>query len=575
MGFQLSSVLSWLLGPETAEPPDRPLHLWPRWLFLRAIGIIYFSAFYSLEFQIKGLIGTDGILPAGQYLQSLGQYFAGTQRFWYAPSMLWLGSGNRALEILCWAGLLASLLLIFNLWPRATLLICFVAFLSFVSVAQDFSGYQSDGMLLEAGFICLFFAPPGLRPGLGRAHPPSRASFYLLRWEWFRIYFESGVVKLASGDISWRHLTAMDDYYQNGPLPTWLGWYVQQLPHWFHASTTVLTLSVELVVVWMLFLPRRFRIILFCIVTPFEIAIILTANYAFLNYLVLSLGILLLDDKFLDAVLPERVRQFFAERNAGAGAAAPAQPANSPSPISPATNSTVATPPTAWFTKLRSGTEITRIALSGILFVWIFYATSAALLGMLVGALPLPDKPITLLEPFRIADRYGLFAVMTHERYEIEFQGSRDGKTWIPYPFRYKPQDLSGSPGIYAPYQPRFEWNLWFASLGGWRGYPWVVYTEERLMNNSPDVLELFAKDPFDGSPPQEIRAVIWQYWFTDLKTKRVTGTWWRREMRGLYCPPLIREPDGKIGVDESPSVAPSVPNAPNTPDAPSVPDER
>src|SRR6266481_5886903 len=178
------------------------------------------------------------------------------------------------------------------------LLIYIVCFLSFVSAAQDFSGYQSDGMLLEAGAIAFFFAPSGSRPGLGQTHPPSRASLFLLQWEWFRIYFASGVVKILSGDPEWRHFTAMDEYYQNGPLPTWIGWYVQQLPHWFHAATAFMTLAAELGLVWMLFLPRRLRIICFLILTPFQIGIILTANYTFLNYLVLSLGFLLLDDGF-------------------------------------------------------------------------------------------------------------------------------------------------------------------------------------------------------------------------------------------------------------------------------------
>ena len=104
-----------------------------------------------------------------------------------------------------------------------------------------------------------------------------------------------------------------------------------------------------------------------------------------------------------------------------------------------------------------------------------------------------------MLEPFRVADRYGLFAVMTHARYEIEFQGSTDGKTGLPYPFRYKPQDVRKAPGIYAPYQPRFDWNLWFASLGTWQEYRFVVWTEERLLNNEPDVLALFAGNPFRG----------------------------------------------------------------------------
>ena len=204
----------------------------PRWLFLRALGLIYFSAFFSLIFQIRGLIGPAGILPAESYLQSVARSLSPWARVWYAPSLLWWSSGSVMLSALCWVGIAASLLLMLNLWPRGMLLICFVCFLSFVSTAQDFSGYQSDGMLLEAGAIAFFVAPPGFRPGLGRTHPPSRASLFLLQWEWFRIYFESGVVKILSGDPEWRQFTAMDEYYQNGPLPTWIGWYVQQLPHY-------------------------------------------------------------------------------------------------------------------------------------------------------------------------------------------------------------------------------------------------------------------------------------------------------------------------------------------------------
>ena len=131
---------------------------------------------------------------------------------------------------------------------------------------------------------------------------------------------------------------------------------------------------------------------------------------------------------------------------------------------------------------------------------------------------------MTALEPFRIANRYGLFAVMTRGRYEIEFQGSNDGQNWMAYPFRYKPQALSKPPGIYAPYQPRFDWNLWFASLGSWRENMIVPSTEERLLAGSPDVLALFAGNPFPQAPPQQVRAVLWQYWFTTMAEKRATG---------------------------------------------------
>ena len=525
---RLQKTAEWLLGPEASAEGPRT-HLLPRWIFLRALGLIYFSAFYSLIFQIKGLMGPNGILPAANYLSAVANDYPGLQHFWLVPTLLWFGSSNHVLMLICWLGLLASVAVILNLWPRGALAVCFVCFLSFVAAAQDFSGFQSDGMLLEAGFISLFFAPAGLRPGLGASHAPSRLSLFLLRWEWFRIYFESGVVKLTSGDYSWRHLTAMDDYYQNGPLPTWIGWYVQQLPHWFHAATAFMTLAAELGLVWMLFLPRRLRILCFLILTPFQMGIILTANYTFLNYLVLVLGFLLLDDGFVRFILPQHWKKW--------GMSESAALAEKPTASAPAVQ---ATPPVSWLRPVWHG-------VAAIYLGWILYATTALLFAMLPHTPRLPLGPARALEPFRIANQYGLFAVMTHERYEIEYQGSNDGQNWTAYPFRYKPQDVHQAPGIYAPYQPRFDWNLWFASLGNWRSYPFVVQTEERLLRNDPDVLALFAGNPFAGAPPKQVRAVLWQYWFTDRATRRKEGTWWKRQMMGVYAPVLERTGDGRV----------------------------
>ena len=191
--------------------------------------------------------------------------------------------------------------------------------------------------------------------------------------------------------------------------------------------------------------------------------------------------------------------------------------------------------------------------MQGIFLTWIFYATSALLIFMVFPMAPLPSGPIRALEPFRIANEFGLFAVMTRERYEIEFQGSRDGQTWTAYPFRNKPQDVHAPPRIYAPYQPRFDWNLWFASLGNWRQYPFVLNVEERLLAGEPDVLALFAGNPFPGQPPKQIRVVLWQYWFTGWNEKREQGLWWRREQIGLYGPTLERAPGGKFTVLEMP----------------------
>ncbi len=540
---RMERILAWLFGP---GPLERYGKLWPRWLFLRALGAIYFSAFFSLLFQVQGLIGPRGILPAGEYLQAVSEHY-GAQAHWLLPTLLWYSASSPMLKALCWIGIAASILVFFNVWPRLSLAVCWLVFLSFINGLQDFAAYQSDGMLLEAGFIALFFAPGGIRPGLGAARPPSRAGTFLLLWEWFRIYFESGLGKIASGDPTWRNLTAMDEYYQNGPLPTWLGWYAQQLPQRFHAATAGLTLLVELLLVLMFFLPRRFRIVLFFIVTPFEIAIIATANYCFLNYLVLWLGVLLLDDEFLTRVWLYARERRQAELDSLAAAAS----------IGSAT--------VPRWPALRSASRLARLGLPALCLSWLFYGTAFWLIAPLsmvlhLPVLELPTEPVRLIQPLSIANRYGLFARMTWARYEIEFQGSDDDVHWIPYPFRFKPQDLDRAPLVYAPYHPRFEWNLWFAMLGPINDSPWVASAEIRLLQASPPVLQLFAGNPFPGRAPKFIRAVIYQYWFTDMETKRRTGRWWRRQYLGRFGPTLTLGLNGRPQLVEYPDVNPPPP---------------
>lgn len=438
-----------------------------RFLWLRSLGLIFFSAFYALWFQIHGLIGPSGILPAGEYLQYARQA-VGLKAFWLIPSLLWIDAGRGMLTALVAIGLGASIAITVNVFPRLAIGVAMICYLSFVAAARDFSGYQSDGMLLEAALLSLFLASP---------NPPTRAAVFALQWLWFRIYFESGIVKILSGEEQWRNLTAMDKYYENGPLPTWLAWHVQQWPHGFHAFSALMTLLLELFVVWLMFVKdRRAKLAAFVITTPLQIGIILTANYAFLNYLVLALGFLLIEDRRVADV---------ARRPIGAQ---------------------LAVLPAAFF-------------MSIVMFM--------------APAVPLAR----LIAPFRVVNSYGLFAVMTRARYELEFQGTRDGRTWVAYPFRYKPQDPRERPGIFAPYQPRFDWNLWFASLGTVSQNPWVMGTQERLLANEADVLRLFAGNPFAAAPPTTVRVVVWQYWFTTEAERKRTGAWWNRRFLGEYAP--------------------------------------
>jgi hypothetical protein len=443
-----------------------------RWLWLRALGLIFLSAFAALWFQILGLIGPAGILPARDYLLYARQV-AGWKAYWLIPSLLWLDAGRGTLLAIIGIGIAASLALTFGFWPRLSIAIAAICFLSFVSAAQDFSGYQSDGMLLEAALLSMFLAPRGLRPEIGAHDPPTRAAVFLLQWQWFRIYFESGLVKILSGEPQWRDLTAMDKYYENCPLPTWIGWYVQHLPHAFHAASALATLLIELFVVWLMFAGRRARLITFCITTPLQIGIIVTANYAFLNYIVLALGFLLVEDVPIPATEPRSVR---------------------------------------------------RLQLVALPLIFTF--------SILMFLAPSP-----FLAQFRIVNNYGLFAMMTRARYEIEFQGTRDGHTWIAYPFRHKPQDPKRRPDIHAPYQPRFDWNLWFASLGDPSSDPWVMSVQQRLLENDRDVLTLFAGNPFPDHPPIAVRTLRWQYWFTTREEHARTGAWWNRRLLGEYGP--------------------------------------
>jgi hypothetical protein len=307
-------------------------------------------------------------------------------------------------------------------------------------------------------------------------------------------------------------------------------------------------------VVWMMFLPRQARLICFCIVTPWEIGVILTANYTFLNYLVLALGFLLLDDRSVRGWLPRRVREELPEWKEED------EPRGDEvlSIVKASVDSDGETAEIPQDQARRGGwMRVAGVGVSAVALSWIGYATTLELIQMAWRDVPLPSLPETVLEPWRIANQYGLFAMMTRGRYEIEFQGSQDGENWTPYLFRYKPQALNEAPGLYAPYQPRFEWNLWFASLGDWHENDMVPLTEERLLENDRDVLGLFRSNPFPQAPPRFVKAVLWQYWFTSMDEKRRTGNWWKREWKGLYAPELTKQPDGKFAVVEWPEELP------------------
>jgi hypothetical protein len=481
-----------------------PTHVLIRWLFLRLLALTYLAAFLSLAVQMDGLVGSQGILPAQTLLDRLRPR-VGIERYWIAPTVFWLADGDLALTGVCVAGASLAGLLLLGMAPAPLLAALWALYLSCYVVGQVFLGYQWDALLLETGLLAVFLAPGGWRPRPGHEAPPAAVVVWLFRWLLFRLMIGSGLVKLLSGDETWRSLAALRFHYWTQPLPTPIGWYAAHLPAWVQTASVGMMFAVELVAPFLLFAPRRSRRMAFGPLLGLQALIALTGNYAFFNLLAAALCLFALEDADLPGAWRSRM----------------------PAPAS---------------------AERPRWPPRGVLY------PVAAVIGLVSGAEILatlriaPPAPATALRrvvaPLSSINSYGLFAVMTTTRPEIVVEGSDDGRIWKAYEFRWKPGDVARRPAFVAPHQPRLDWQMWFAALGSCESNAWLVQFLGRLLEGSPPVLALLAGNPFPERPPRFVRTEGWDYTPTDLETRRREGRWWRRERRGAYCPVLSAGPD-------------------------------
>ena len=490
-----------LLGGLVERSVAPPHHRLVRQVFFRALGGIYLIAFSSLARQVRGLYGSRGILPVKDLTSSPRMVSMGYERYLRYPSLLWVDASDKTLVRGLRAGQVLSLAVMAGVAPQASLTALWALYLSYVSLGRDFLSFQWDALLLEMGLLGILTAPVGLRPGPGR-YEPTAAQVVLWRALVFRLYFGSGVSKLKSGDETWRKLTACDYYYETAPLPTRGGWYAHHLPPPVRRFSTAAVLALETVAPFLVFAPRRLRLLGFWLLSALQGAIIATGNYGFFNVQSLVLGLWLLDDtslrRFLPAPPPARPRPWW--RTLGAWL------------------------PAAPFLVLGANEILARFNRPREAPRWLEGLERWA-------------------RPLRAVNPYGLFAVMTVHRPEISIEGSDDGETWHEYTFRYKVSDPERPPRQVAPHQPRLDWQMWFAALGS----PpiWLLAFMLRLLEGAPDVPKLLAINPFPERPPRYIRATLYDYRMTDPETHRRTGTWWNRERLGLYLPPLSLAPGG------------------------------
>lgn len=450
-------------------------------MVLAGIGFCYLIAFVSLGVQVRGLIGSDGIMPAASLLAAAKTQLGGA-RFWLFPSVAWLSASDRALSLYCWLGGLASLGLVFDMAAVPCAFLCWFLYLSLSCVGADFMSFQWDVLLLEAGLIAVFLAP------WRRNAAPSRGALWLMRFLLLKLMLQSGLVKIFSGDPSWRNLTALTYHYWTQPLPTPLAWYMNRLPLWAHKVSCLAVFCIELVAPILVLFPRRARAAGACLIGFLMVVIALSGNYGFFNLLTIVLCLSCLDDRFF-------------------------KPGEQPPP------QTAAPKARTW-----SIAVLATLSLTIGLFETLSIAGSAP---------PAPVRAlISAVSPFRSFNSYGLFAVMTKTRSEIAIEVTSDGREWLEWPFLYKPGAPHRAPVLAAPHMPRLDWQCWFASLGEPTDSPWFGNLIFRLLEGSPSVTRLMGPSPLGSTPPLYARAIRYETSFSPRGPD-----WWARTRQGLFFP--------------------------------------
>lgn len=451
-------------------------------LFLRLLGLIYLAAFGSLWPQIVGLVGSHGIVPVAPAMDAMHTE-AGTRVFLSIPTLFWFSNNDSALVWCCIAGCGAAISLALEFSLRISAAVCFVLYLSLVSVGQPFMAFQWDALLLETGFLALFAG--------------TRFIVWAYRFLLFRLMFESGLVKLLSGDPNWRNFHALRFHFMTQPLPNPLAYYVYRAPRCILDSMTAATLGIELIAPFLLFGPRLVRHIGAGVLMMLQLLILLTGNYAFFNFLALALCLWAFDDQTftpLGRLLRRRI------------------PAVQSRILAPALNTLV----------------VALIAMGAVQLIGMFAP----------GFERVFSKPLRLITPFEIVNTYGLFAMMTTTRPEIVIEGSDDQVNWKEYSFRYKPGELHRELPQVAPHQPRLDWQMWFAALGQYQENEWVGGLMYRVMQGEATVIGLMNSPPF-VKPPRYMRAQLYDYDFTTPAERARTGAVWQRRLLRTWFGPV------------------------------------
>jgi hypothetical protein len=497
-----------IASPQRPAPAKPPTRYWlTRFVLLRLLGFIYFIAFLVAVKQLVPLVGHDGLLPADTYLQRLTEHFGSrADGFTEIPTLFWFNVSDTALRVVSWTGLILSIVVVAGYANSLIMIALWALYMSIINVGQLWYGYGWETQLLETGFLGVFLCPL-LDPRPFPRRAPPVVVFWLYRWLIFRIMLGAGLIKLRGDSCWWPDLTCLYYHYETQPIPNPVSWWLHFRPHWFQQVGVLWNHFVEVIVPWFCFWPRTSRHFAGFLMASFQVVLIISGNLSFLNYLTIVPCLACFDDSFWERFLP----RFLVEE--ARGASERAEPS---------------------------------IAVE-------FSAVALALVVAILSIFPVmnlfsPHQAMnTSFDRLSLVNTYGAFGTVGRERFEIVFEGTLDSSpdhaTWREYEFVAKPGDPNRRPPIIAPYQPRIDWQIWFAAMATPQQYPWTIHFVWKLLHNDPGTLSLLANNPFPDHPPRFLRAELYRYHFTPPDEK--DGSWWKRERVDSWLPALSADNPG------------------------------
>jgi hypothetical protein len=485
------------------NPPtlNRSTYWLTRFVLLRVLGLVYAAAFLAAARQILPLIGSQGLLPLDPYLHRIRDYLGSTAAgFARLPSIFWFWHSDTALLLAAWTGFGLACVVVLGFANAPMLAVLWALYMSFVHSGQDWYSYGWETQLLETGFLAIFLCPLVDPRPFPRRAPPTPL-IWLFRWLIFRIMLGAGLIKLR-GDRVWRDLTALYYHFETQPIPGPLSRWFHFLPRLALRAGVMFNHVAEIVAPWFVFWPRTARRIAGVVIILFQISLILSGNLSFLNWITIVPALACLDDAFWARILPN-----FLVRRA-THAAAHALPSKA--------------------------MRTTGLAVAGLVVLLSFQPV--------MNLLSARQMMNTSFDPLDLVNTYGAFGSVGRERLNIVFEGTNDAvpddsATWKAYPYQDLPVELDKAPPQIAPYQPRLDWQMWFAAMGTPGQYQWTLHLVWKLLHNDPGTLSLFGGNPFPDHPPRYIRAVLYRYRFAAPGNPQ--HLWWERDRLSLWLPAL------------------------------------